>query len=125
MMAFTALHPQEAMLQPTTFEILGKFLLYVQRQGLVLSGHHIPEVNQGLIVAEIELASKADLIVRIGLARRFQTMCATTMPALQTAPSASGEAGNLMLCLGDISSVVETYRSATLRLSLGAKPVEH
>ena len=45
MMAFAALHPQEAMLQPTTFEILGKFLLYVQRQGLVLSGHHIPELR--------------------------------------------------------------------------------
>jgi len=29
---------------PTTFEILGKLLLYVQRQGLVLSGHHIPEL---------------------------------------------------------------------------------
>ena len=44
MMAFAALHPQEAMLQPTTFVILGKFLLYVQRQGLVLSSHHIPEL---------------------------------------------------------------------------------
>jgi hypothetical protein len=45
MMVFAALQPQEAMLQPTTFEILGKFLSYVQRQGLVLSGHHIPELR--------------------------------------------------------------------------------
>jgi hypothetical protein len=45
MMAFAALHPQEAMLQPATFEILGKFLLYVQRQGLILRGHHIPELR--------------------------------------------------------------------------------
>lgn len=49
MMALAALHPQEAMLQPTTFEILGKFLLYVQRQGIVLSSHHIPELRVVLI----------------------------------------------------------------------------
>ena len=41
MMALATLHPQEVMFQPTTFEILGKFLLYVQRQGLVLSGHGV------------------------------------------------------------------------------------
>jgi len=35
-MAFATLHPQEAMLQPTTFEILGKFLLYVQPQTTVI-----------------------------------------------------------------------------------------
>jgi hypothetical protein len=33
------------MLQTATFEILGKFLLYVQGQGLVLSDHRIPELR--------------------------------------------------------------------------------
>jgi hypothetical protein len=45
MMTFAALHPQEAMLQAAAFEVIGKFLFFVQRKGLVLSGHHIPELR--------------------------------------------------------------------------------
>jgi hypothetical protein len=43
MMTFCALHPQEVVIQATAFEVIGKFLLYVQWQGLALRGHHIPE----------------------------------------------------------------------------------
>jgi hypothetical protein len=43
MTTFSALHPQEAVLQATAFEVIGKFLLYAQWQGLVLRGHHISE----------------------------------------------------------------------------------
>lgn len=43
MMTFCALHPQKAVLQPAAFEVIGKFLLYVQGQGLALHDHHIPK----------------------------------------------------------------------------------
>jgi hypothetical protein len=43
MMAFGALHPQESMLQTATFEILGKFLLYMQGKAFSLHGQHFPE----------------------------------------------------------------------------------
>jgi hypothetical protein len=45
MMAFFTLHPQESVLQTTAFEVIGKFLLHLQRQGLALHGHHIPELR--------------------------------------------------------------------------------
>jgi hypothetical protein len=37
MMTFATLHPQESMLQAAAFEILGKFLLHMQGQGLALA----------------------------------------------------------------------------------------
>jgi len=37
------MHQQETVLQPATFKVIGKFLL--QRQGLALRGHHIPELG--------------------------------------------------------------------------------
>ncbi len=43
MMTLGALHTQESLLQPSVFEVIGKFLLYAQVQGLVLRVHHIPE----------------------------------------------------------------------------------
>jgi hypothetical protein len=43
MMTFGALHPQESVLQTAAFEVVGKFLLYVQGQVLALRDHHIPE----------------------------------------------------------------------------------
>ena len=49
MMTVGALQPQEAMLQPSAFEVIGNFLLYVQRQGLALRGHHIPEPGVVLV----------------------------------------------------------------------------
>ena len=45
MMAFAALHAQESVFQPSAFEVIGKFLLYMKRQGLALHGHHIPELR--------------------------------------------------------------------------------
>jgi hypothetical protein len=43
MMTFGASHSHEAVFQSAAFEVVGKFLLYVQRQVLALRGHHIPE----------------------------------------------------------------------------------
>jgi hypothetical protein len=43
MMTVDALHPQESVLQPSAFEVIGKFLLYVSRQELALRGHHISD----------------------------------------------------------------------------------
>jgi hypothetical protein len=43
MMRVDALHPQESVLQPPAFEVIGKFLLYLQEQELALRGHHTPE----------------------------------------------------------------------------------
>jgi hypothetical protein len=43
MMIFGAFHPQEAVLQTAVFEVVGKFLLYVQELVLALRSHHIPE----------------------------------------------------------------------------------
>jgi len=43
MMAVVTLHPQEIVLQPTTFEVIGKFLLHMQGQVLALSDRRIPE----------------------------------------------------------------------------------
>lgn len=44
-----ALHPQESVLQPSAFEVIGKFLLHMQGQGLALHGHHIPELRVMLL----------------------------------------------------------------------------
>jgi hypothetical protein len=43
MMTFGSLHPQESVHQAGAFEVIGKFLLYTQRQGLSLHGHRIPD----------------------------------------------------------------------------------
>ena len=45
MMTVGTLHPQESVLQPSTFEVIRKFLLHMQGQGLALHGHHIPELR--------------------------------------------------------------------------------
>ena len=45
MMTVGALHPQESVFQPSAFEVIVKFLLHVQGQGLPLHGHHIPELR--------------------------------------------------------------------------------
>jgi hypothetical protein len=44
-MAFFTLHPQEPVFQTSAFEVIGKFLLHMQGQGLALHGHHIPELR--------------------------------------------------------------------------------
>jgi hypothetical protein len=33
------------MLQPTTFKVIGKLLLYMKRQGFALRRHHFPELG--------------------------------------------------------------------------------
>jgi hypothetical protein len=43
MMTFSALHPQESMLQAAAFEVIRKLLFHMQGQGLALHGHHIPK----------------------------------------------------------------------------------
>jgi len=45
MMTVGALHTQESVLQPSAFEVIRKFLLHMQGQGLALHGHHIPELR--------------------------------------------------------------------------------
>jgi hypothetical protein len=45
MMTFGALHPQESLLQPATFEVIGKCLLYVQ--GVSLPWAAITPQNSG------------------------------------------------------------------------------
>lgn len=45
MMTFGALHPQKAVFQPAAFQVIGKFLLYMQGQVLALCRHDIPELR--------------------------------------------------------------------------------
>jgi hypothetical protein len=48
--------------QPTTFEVIGKFLLHMQRrQGLALHGHHIPELR----VVSFNLETAVDHYVEV------------------------------------------------------------
>ena len=54
MMTFATLHPQESMLQAAAFEVIGKFLLHMQGQGLALHGHHIPKFRVMLLDDLIE-----------------------------------------------------------------------
>jgi len=62
MMTVGALHPQESLFQPTTFEVIGKFLLHMQRrQGLALHGHHIPELR----VVSFNLETAVDRYVEV------------------------------------------------------------
>ena len=43
MVTLGALYPQESAHQTTAFEVIGKFLLHMQRLGLAVHGDHIPE----------------------------------------------------------------------------------
>jgi hypothetical protein len=43
MVTMRALDPHESVFETTAFEVIGKFLLHVQGQGLSLHGHYIPE----------------------------------------------------------------------------------
>ncbi len=43
MMTVGTLYPLESMLQSAVLEVINNFLLYMQRQGLALRRHFIPE----------------------------------------------------------------------------------
>lgn len=45
MVAFGTLHPKKAVLKSAAIQVLDKFQLYVQWQGLALHSHHIPELG--------------------------------------------------------------------------------
>jgi hypothetical protein len=57
MMAFGALRPHEAMLQTATFEVVGKFRLYMQGLGPALRGHYISEVANSSVDLRCSLHS--------------------------------------------------------------------